>query len=388
MARGQRLFFPLLLASMLLAGCLKGDPDAVEAAAANESGPVADAPDGRGRIVAFEETNKTTEGADGLEHDHDYWQGATRMPLIETLVSLPLATDGETSRDVQPEQFTLVYEGTATVELTLSAPKRVIDGDPAGARPPMVYYRHAAASEWIQVGQPEWDAPLVVKVTDPIQTDMPHATWSLWAFRFASTDPMANLLAFDVFAEIVRGEGDIPVWPGHPDLYADTQQRRVLETDAHSAQNGFVGDVLPIEENDGAVSPEHVVSYGTRTLYVYLNITSFDVTNPLDKPTNFFLWFHNASGRWNTTDLFDTTNHSAEQMEHRFVIRVTDDGMDSPYASASRWAFELGAAFLQGADGVFQVSCYSGCATWSSDYRVTVIATTEELPDEAYDATA
>ena len=39
------------------------------------------------------------------------------------------------------------------------------------------------------------------------------------------------------------------------------------------------------------------------------DISDVQVTNPLDKPTNFYLMYHNASGIWHVTDLFDVEGH-------------------------------------------------------------------------------
>lgn len=230
--------------------------------------------------------------------------------------------------------------------------------------------------------------PLVIQVSDAAHTDMPHATWSLWMFRFEMRDSFFGPLTFAVTVDILRGDGDVPLWPGHPAFYTDTHARTVLDADASAYEQGVAGDVAPVQaaEAGGPVAPERVISYGTRTLHVFVNITRFDVTNPLDEPTNFWLRFHNASGIWNSTDLFDVANHSADVQEHKWTLPVDDNGMDSPYADGSRWQFELGAAFTQGAPGVFQVTCYRGCATWSADYHITLIATDEVLPSDAYDS--
>lgn len=389
MERAARLILLALVGAGLLAGCLGKGQDAVEAAEAEGAQGNVTLPEGRGPILAFEETNRTEQGAGGIEHHHDYWEGRTRVLLLEKSAAFGIVTPGSRSWDeVRPDPEALVYEGTATIDVTLTKPMRASLDDPLPATPPTLFYRHAAAADWIQVGAATWDTPLPIKVTDPAQTDMPHATYSLWQFRVETTDPMMSDVTFGFKAEIVRGEGEIPLWPGHPDFYAETQQRRVADADARTAQNGLAGDVSPVEAVDGTVAPEKVVSYGTRTLYVFLNISTFEVTNPLDQPTNFFLWFHNASGTWNTTNIFDAEKYPATKMEHLFVLKVADAGMDSPYAAASRWGFELGAAFMQGVPGGPRVSCYSGCATWSSEYHVTIIATPEVLADDAYDANA
>src|SRR5687767_5342699 len=84
---GRASFVTATLVLAALAGCI-GKPDAPEVEQtsdndtangvldANES---AAAPDGRGELAAFKETNRTeASGTGAMEHKHDYWNGETR----------------------------------------------------------------------------------------------------------------------------------------------------------------------------------------------------------------------------------------------------------------------------------------------------------------------
>ena len=228
---------------------------------------------------------------------------------------------------------------------------------------------------WIDVGEMQWGTPLTIKITDPIQTDMPHATSSSWAFQILSPHKEDATLVFTASATIVRGEGEIPLWPGHPNFYADTCCRTVIETTAQACDTAG----CQLASNPGQVKPDRLVSYGTRTLHVWINITSV-TADPVLAPDVWFLWHFNASGRDNITDVFDKEGHGFAVREHYWVIPVDDSGMDSPYADGSKWRFALGGAFYK--EGI---SCYGGCANWVADYTIKVIATNEELPLEAYD---
>lgn len=405
--RARALLLSILMLGVTLTGCLSGDDDAPQPLdAGRDDGFNTAAPEGRGRLVAFEETNATEEGIGGIDHHHDYWQGRERVVVFEQEAEmLPLssrraAAGYEAVATFRPELGAMIYEATDTVEFTIQDPKRracegevLVGGqyvctdwvvpridDPIGGPSGMsLRYKHAATTDWIDVGELVWGTPLPIKVTNPIQTDMPHATASLWEFQVKSPNQHDTTLTFTAKAELVRGNADIPLWPGHPEFYLERTERIVLARSAVSADAGAYGHGAAIvPAGAGPVHAERLISYGTRTLFVWANITDVNAPNPATAPTAWYLRYWNATGWDNLTNPFDVTNHPVEQREHLWVLPVDDNGMDSPYADGSRWRFELMGALTRGA------SCSSGCANWVANYEITVVASSIELEYDDY----
>src|SRR5581483_9028501 len=296
-------------------------------------------PDGRsGNISAFSETNKTEMGAGGMAHTHDLWAGRTRVTLFDqqamispgTSIHDPASWAEGTAAILTVPRGLLVFEGTGAVDFTITDPQRhacegaiqfqnhfvctddttsfgspappVSAPDPSGSATGLTLrYRNAATSTWIDAGPLAWGTPTHIKITDPKQTDMPHSTASLWQFEVVSPNSYDRTLEFHAKAEIIRGDGPIPLWPGHPQFYTnETHVRDVFDGDATSVSgttsgiaNG--GDSLPI-------SPKKLISYGTRSLYVWANITSISATNPATAPDSFYLYHTNATGKENITN--------------------------------------------------------------------------------------
>jgi hypothetical protein len=401
----RTILLGLVLLGPAAAGCLGGGDDgALDAAATNESALNTTAPDGRGRIVAFEETSATEEGVGGLDHHHDYWAGRERVVIFETDAMMqPMQAEEtvayEAHATFRPPDGTFVYEATETVEFTITKPQRhVCEGevtlggefvctdnyagvprvdDPSPPTGLKLRYKHAITTSWIDAGDIVWDAPVAIKITNPIQTDMPHATSSVWEFQVLSPNKADSTLTFTAKAEIVRDtSGEVPLWPGHPDFYVDSPTRKVLSASWGACDTqgcALAGDDV------GPIHAEKLVSYGTRTLYVWVNITDYQAPNPALAPTNWFLFHRNATGRDNVTNVFDSENHPIDKREHLWILPVDDNGMDSPYADGSRWNFELGAALQT------LLSCYGGCAQWSAKYTIDIVATNVELPLAEYD---
>ena len=414
----------LVLASLVAAGCIGGKGDVTTASTnTNQTTSNATCFDSCKSIVAFEETNKTEEGSGGMDHQHDMWAGRDRVTLFATPAWMtPLAAVGAASYQAtatfHPPQdsHSFVYEGTDHVEFTISNPVRHacpggtarlnghwictdtvgnITGAGGAANAPAVAdptggptglklrYKHSIASEWIDAGELTWGAPLSIKLTDPKQADMPHATSSAWSFQVASPNQYDSTLGFTAKVDLLRGVGPVPLWPGHPNFYADTDSRKVLDVDA-VACDGPAGSgtacALPDYAKSGPIKAQKLISYGTRTLYVWVNITEVFDPNPALATDNWFLYHWNTTGDVNFTDVFDTEKHGAAAKSHTWVLPVDDSGMDSPYADGSKWTFQLGGAFYKGG-----VSCYGGCADWGAKYHITIIATNHVLELKDYD---
>lgn len=412
----RTLLAVLALTSVAFTGCIAGDEPQEEGPLVNTSGagPTMEMPDGReGKIVAFEETNMTEAGVGGVDHHHDNWGSQTRMVLFESEQSMNAFPDGQnrayTTFNVpypSPGATGIVFEGTGQVEVTISEPSRracegaftlgghpictdylpvLEDGTPVPPDPTggptglFLRYRHGSASDFIDAGPLTWGAPTAIKITDPRQTDMPHSTTSLWQFQVISPNAYDTTLSFKVKAEIVRSdEADIPLWPGHPLFYTPEKRVREIYTGSHTG----AGTGVSSTEETEIIQPDRLISYGTKSVYVWANITSVSAPNPLTAPITWYLWHTNASGITNITNPFDEVTHSASVKNHFWILPVKDNDMDSPYQDGSRWQFELRGAMTtpDPANTNRQVSCYGGCADYVVKYDIVVKASDIEEP--------
>lgn len=407
----------VLTLATLLAGCIGGEPVSDAGMVVNTSTLNDTAPDGRGNIIAFDETNETEMGAGGVDHHHDLWSGKSRVVMFEQVAMMDPGPGDQNRAEAtfRPKMGTFVFEGTASVEFTISDPERHVcepvitfgghfyctdylgEGQPAA--PPVadpqggpsglkLRYKHASTVEWIDAGELKWGTPLAIEVRDPRETDMPHATSSVWQFQVVSPNTYDVTLKFKAKAEIVRAEGDIPLWPGHPLFYTDERPSRVVVENAQgiACDGGLTatGCVLGGGEAEPVV-PTKLISYGTRTLYVWVNITQVTANNPATTPNAWILHHANATGGDNITDARDVSQYGYEKRELHWVLPVDDGSMDSPYADGSRWRFALGAALVTPDTPVRPGTyCYGGCAEWTAEYAITVIASRDALPQDAY----
>jgi hypothetical protein len=127
--------------------------------------------------------------------------------------------------------------------------------------------------------------------------------------------------------------------------------------------------------------PQKLISYGTRSVYVWVNVTDYAASNPALAPVSWYLWHTNASGVSNITSPFDATNHSIDKKEHFWILPVNDTDMDSPYQDHSRWQFQLRGSYATPENPApatvpkwDQFSCYAGCADYAVKYTITVKA--------------
>ena len=400
----------LLVAALLAAGCVGGDPDGGEPLAQeNATAPPAERPDGReGGFAAFNETNRTEAGFGGQEHDHDLWAGRERVVLLDGDYGLRgccYTTKPMAVGSILLPESSLVHEGAAAVEVTLSKPERrgctiAYDAegrmctdrgvprvaDPSGAPVVHLWVRDAASKAFRDAGAVTWGAVMVLPIAEPRQTDMPHASRSLWEFEVRSDDAKDDTLHFHAHVEVVRAPGvDVPKWPGHPDFYADAPVRTVLQATGVTRETGPMAAADPAGYEIQPVPADRLVSFGTRTLHVFVNITDVKTENPALQPSEWRLLWNNASGV-----LRDVGGeaHGGAVREHHWVLPVDDGGMDSPYADASRWTFGLRGLFALGTPDYTLMTCSGACAMYEASYAITVLATTEELPPEAYDVDA
>lgn len=414
MARG---LIVALACSALLAGCINGTtgvkPENVTKANGTTVVPT-QLPDNRsGTMIAYTENVSTdTMGM----HSHDYWNGRTRVTLFQQHAMLgpaqnPAFPDAYgTQVVIRPPPGNIVYEGTDHIEITISNPRlHVCDptGDwygnepictdslfvaegpasataPAGVAAPdpsppsSLHLSFLTAADnigqWVDGGTIGWNTATNIPIKDPKEVDMPHSVGSLWMFRISSSNPQDSMLEFDVKAVLVRGTGEIPLWPGHPLFYAKTHYRLVYTGNGESQDNTDTHNGGPAKTN----YPDKLISAGTNTVLVFVNITSLNAPIPTQAPTgsvrSWFLVYHNASyTHWN---LSINPNDTVDKKSLVWVLHSDANGMDSPYATQSRWAFWVRGADSQG--------CWGGCTTYDVKYTMTIIAT--DLPAGHYDS--
>ncbi|HEX2021765.1 MAG TPA: hypothetical protein VHH36_03580 [Candidatus Thermoplasmatota archaeon] len=376
---------PLVLMLLLppLAGCIGGD-DAVkpqEEAKPNETLPDGALPDGR-RAIAYEATNRTEGGAGGVDHRHDYWEGREQVTLVAGSVALsvlPLFPGGQgTTRSTGVVRIPapgLVYEGAVAVEFTLGAPQ-VAEGVPhPSASPVKLSYRTSSDTAFREVGPVKPGETVRIEV-QPRETDMPHSATSRWAFRLDSD--RLDYVRYDVTVVAFRG-ADVLAWPGHPDMWADVTERLVLDGVGTTNAPNIASDVM-YGSTEAFVHPTQIVPPGTGWIDVWVNITSVETT-PGTEVAFFFLRHHNATvdDDYYGDYAYDVHDKRGAEGTYHFVLNVTEDGMDSPYADASRWGF-LVDAFVGST-----VSCH-GCYDVKAEWTIQVIVHKFEPPAEPGEA--
>ncbi|HWG92170.1 MAG TPA: hypothetical protein VNZ52_15070 [Candidatus Thermoplasmatota archaeon] len=392
----------LLVAASALAGCIGGTEEAppVAPAQANKTDdkPIFENPDGRGTSAAANETNKTVVGKGGIEHLHDYWEGQTEKVIVDQDIWLSDAVfcdNKDTSkygcyilRLPVTDSPTLVYEGTGRVEVTVSALQPWVQGLE-------MRYKNGANPDWGGLITLEADTPAAVELS-AIETDMPHATTSQWAWKFIGNKAVgpssasANVLQipgdgrmeelasavgapwpadFHVTIKVIKS-AKIVDWPGHPDFYAGKPHRVVMDRAAQTSTVGITDSGL-YGDDANIVRPDLLISSGTGNLSIYINITG--VQSPGASPNRYILEYTNATGEW-----FRTWGEVLEpEKSYLISIPVHYTGWDSPYAPVSAWQFRVIALYgaVEGVGGFCP-----GCFPYTVDYHMTIIA----YPDPQY----
>lgn len=381
----RRRLGSIAIIALLLAGCLGGNDDGGTLDAASQqpsaaAGVVAEnqteAPDGRGKLAAFEESNATvSNGTGAMDHKHDYWGGAERKVIgnwAGGLIPIPLVPEGKAPgtaiADFDLPAPNLVYEGTGQVEVLFTDVALFPFGFVGDAAPPhpaitiFVDYLTAAdePGQWRQAGQAKPDEPLVIPV-EPTQADMPHQTKSLWVFRVYTGE--ANAFTFNMTFTAVKGRAVVD-WPPHPDLYRDNAVRTVFEGDVVGKYDGDAANFL-YGSDANWVYPERIISYGTERVEVIVTRNSWEGPAPEPKPEEFELQFVNASYIPKVGNGDPAGGHLApaavDGSTYRFDVPVDAQGYDTPYGTASRWGFRFMPTSTHG-------------LPWSQTYHLTVTA--------------
>src|SRR5581483_5192579 len=309
-----------------------------------------------------------------------YWKGKDNVVILDTdesFLPTPLYPDGQGS---QPKSVVyvklpngtatsgpnLVYEGSDKVSVLATIPAQA-----APTPPPVMHlqYRSAADSTWRDAGALTPDKAVDIKV-EPKETDMPHSVLSLWVFRVTSENPSTD--AFHLKITTHKGR-DVVNWPGHPDFYANGEQRVVADHKRVKTHMTGVADGELYDQGGTWAPPDKLVSYGTGLLYVFINVTSAtsDAGTP---PTGYFLEVHNATiigPEVRFGDRFGDMHGKNDLKHYEFKVPVNAAGMDGPYQPESRWGFRVMATFAE-IPGV--AGLCPGCFGYDIEYELTVVA--------------
>lgn len=376
-----------LLLVPALAGCFGGGDEPIPVGDDSDLDPAgnrtfadnATLPDGRGESAGLKETNVTEEGVGGVEHKHDYWNGAESVTLFQRNVGLsflPFFPNGEGSNPasvgyVKLPEGMLVYEGADRVSVLVASP--TVRGA-ANPSPPavMMQVRTAVDSDWRDAEAVTFDAPMEVAVS-PQETDMPHSTHSLWMWRFTADNGYLQSLNVTITAH--RGR-DVVDWPGHPDFYATSAERVVFDGESDAVMKAFPDNSM--YEDDDWAHPDKLISHGTGLLRVWANITSFSSRTGAPA-THFYLNYHNASeGDFEAifNEVADARGENNLE-SYYFEVPVDHGGMDGPYQPQSRWGFRLEAA-VGGVAPVGGIPFLSGgcgdCDAYEMTYTLKIVA--------------
>jgi len=418
-----------------LAGCIGNKDGPVTPESTNQTTTLlpnqTEAPNGAGKISAFNETNKTeTTGIGAMMHTHDYWHGKERLEvgyLRGGLIPFPLAsckkpngdcTTGSTTPSLDgsgdtypvgsaiadfalpaPPDAGMIYEGTKSVEfkMVLYNVAGPDSGNPAG----QVFLDYMASNDepghFHKAGELKLNTPVKIEI-QPTDADMPHQTKSLWIFRVYSNSQMVSF-NFNITVTAVKGY-DVVNWPPHPNLYAEKNSRTVFDGPVKLQSKGTV-DSNMWGSDAGWTHPQKVISGGTDRVEIEVSNVAFasDTGAPVT-PTGYVFEYNNASkppllgnGAQYSGRLKDA---QSDGKTFHFVIDISKDrgdAYDTPYAQYSRWGFRLVPQFDQGnsacPDDAFAQEFLVGCqfVPWTVTYNIKIVAfghsTAEGVPASA-----
>lgn len=380
----MRLRLLVLVVALVVAGCATPAED-VGAAGTNgtapDGGPLTSPPED-----VVDDGTRTDLGH--MPHLHDYWQGKERVTLFDgelepDALNLTFATFFQVvfgqSAVVGGMQFYLpegqiVYEGTGVVELTASWDDPRVTG--IG-----FVYESPDAPEWKVGGSLPNGEPFPLEIT-PAQTDMPHAKSSKWWFAFGP-DESPGVLAgpFRLKIDIVR-VGDVMTFPAHPDFWQGAHELTLLDADHHGEVPSYAKRLAQPatqgEFTEDWLLLENVVPMETQALRVVATITSAESTP--GEVSSFGLFYHGAESRAPLRCPVKDVESFPQTLE--WVVPVSMDMTDSPYAEASMWRV-LVEPHVVLADGTPQMG---GMTDVSYDFHATVTAL-HMAPDEMDECT-
>jgi len=383
------IVFAVALAILPLAGCVDDAEPAAAIAPTNttDDGQDTTLPDGRD-FAAAKETNKTEAGVGGKLHIHDYWRGQTQVTIYDQKLNAdltPVFPDREDTGHVlvafvnlenvpgENDRPALVYEGTGLVTFT------VVEA-PAWSQNLRVTFR-TAGTDWSEPQALTAGAPFTYQ-PGLLEADMPHSTRSLWNWKLVSDAPAPVAGAPDAtggtplegsqadsafrITIVVDKADEVKDWPGHPAFYADAPYRVVAENKPGKTTVQTVGDIYLYGVEADSVLPDKLISMGTDTLDIFVNITRIDSPVP---PSGFFLFWKAADTRPNDLWNGDFNNDTDEKSYAHWHLKLDPEMLDAPYQPTSRFEFKV----LMNPGNDDAVGCYR-CIPYNIEYTLTVVA--------------
>jgi hypothetical protein len=324
----------LVALALLAAGCASAPKETAPPANATVSSP-----------LVVSETNATMGT---MPHVHDYWKGRERVTVVDqdyesdatnAVFWLVFATffthepmAGGAFVDL-PEGQT-VYEGTGAMEITVAW----TDPTVAGLR---MTYHDAGTQTYRAWAQVENAKPLRIDVT-PGMCDMPHAKASRWSFILgASGPPPLALGKFHVKIDIVKLR-DLSLFPPHPDFWQGSPAIGILQKTGAKTEQGPRSEASqftdPIDPPADAVPGDKVVPMETQALLVNATVTGTSSPLPID---HLNLYYHAADQFVTEFHLATQPRHSADGKTWSWVVPVSMNATDNPYAKKSDWAYRV-----------------------------------------------
>ena len=382
------VFAPLVALLLVLTGCIGGASD--KPAPVNKGNTnVTNAtptilPNGQ-QCGGCIETPKTVNNStlDGQMHMHDYWHGKETVVVYDSDVSVsltPVFERGDTSKAFEAfinlEKLpgddklpALIYEGTGKVSFAVTKA-------PQWATSYQMTFRTAGKdwSPWttVDAGKPFAYEPAKT------ETDMPHSLRSLWNWKLQATGPLpvtgdalgAGASAGAVFHVqiIVQKSRSVDSWPPHPAFYDGVKERMVAfnKPGKTNVQNAADVEVYGVEPDQ--VTPDKLISMGTGTLDVFVNISQ--LTMPPGVPNGgFTLYWRTANTTPNSLGIFSLANSTDKTTKAYWHVVVTPDMVDSPYQPTSRFGFKV----LANAVDDSKAACYR-CVPYTIEYTMSIIA--------------
>ena len=315
----------LVVSILLLAGC--SGPAAPGQGA--ESGPPA--------VVTDPRDLSYLDGSPGA-HVHDYWGGRDRIQVLQAHADEHVATssEGALAGRFQPEEGTIVPQGTGLLEATASWELE----DPSSNVPPGLPSDFDVMELWVQtangtqprrVAEVEPGVAVRFNVTND-DNDPPHYLLSLWTFelRAVSRDGSAAFNGQSDLAVTAFRTLDLPVFPAHVDRWQGATELVLSDASYTVTQhvtavsftlcNGCLPTVVP--------DPGLVVPHDASRVQVTVTPTTASTPVPLA------LAYHGADTRAHA----EASSQDLPVGPRSYEIAVDGTG-DSPYAKQSLWEF-------------------------------------------------
>ena len=337
-------FRPLLIIAVFIGAALAGCASKPETAT-----PAADAPAAGVPLVDDgSKANATTmDHMATMPHMHDYWKGKERVQLFDgdlkpneenaTFATLAQLFIGRGVAAGGMQWFlpdgTTIYEGTGAVELTATWNDPLVTG--------VSFIYRSAESQDIKNGASLVSGTTFSLPVTPVMTDMPHSKVSKWWFAFGpDKSPGALLGTFHLKVEIVRLH-DIMTFPAHPDFWQGKRALTMLDADHRGSQQSYaLRATQPATQgdfNEDWVNFSALVPMETKAIQLNFTITAASSTP--GQVASFGLFYKTAD----TTSQYRCPPQPIGKLPATlsWLVPVTAENSDSPYAKASQWRILL-----------------------------------------------